>query len=240
MMRMQSVVRAVYPPQCVACEAQVADDHGLCGPCWRETLFIHGLVCEACGAPLMGQGAGPVHCDDCMTIARPWAQGRAALVYDGIGRRMVLNLKHGDRTDLAVPAARWMLHAGRGMIAPDMVVVPVPVHWTRLIARRYNQAALLSRLVARGLGALHVPDALRRVVRSPKMETVGRDARFAALQGAIDHHPRRATLLAGRDVLIVDDVMTSGATLAAATEAAHAAGAQRVCVLTLARVVKDT
>ena len=239
-MKMQSVIRAIYPPQCVACEAQTADDHGLCGACWRETQFIHGLTCDACGTPLMGTGTGPVHCDDCMTIARPWDQGRAALVYDGIGRRLVLNLKHGDRTDLAVPAAKWMLHAGRAIVAADMVVVPVPLHWSRLIARRYNQAALLSRLVARGLGALHVPDALRRVRRNPKMETVGRDARFAALQGAIAYHTGRAHLLAGRDVLLVDDVMTSGATLAAATEAARAAGAQRVCVLTLARVVKET
>jgi predicted amidophosphoribosyltransferase len=110
---MQSVIRAIYPSQCVACDTQTAEDHGLCGACWRDTQFIHGLICDACGTPLMGQGAGPVHCDDCMTIPRPWDQGRAALVYEGIGRRMVLNLKHGDRTDLAVPAAKWMLHAGR-------------------------------------------------------------------------------------------------------------------------------
>ena len=239
-MKMQSVIRAIYPPHCVACEEQTAEDHGLCGACWRDTQFIHGLTCDACGTPLMGSGTGPLHCDDCMTIARPWDQGRAALVYDGVGRRLVLNLKHGDRTDLAVPAAKWMLHAGRGIVRADMVVVPVPLHWSRLIARRYNQAALLSRLVARGLGAAHVPDALRRVTRNPKMEAVGRDARFAALQGAIAHHPKRRHLLHGRDVLIVDDVMTSGATLAAATEAADAAGAGRVCVLTLARVVKET
>ncbi|UTH48085.1 ComF family protein [Loktanella salsilacus] len=237
---MQSVIRAIYPSQCVACDTQTAEDHGLCGACWRDTQFIHGLICDACGTPLMGQGAGPVHCDDCMTILRPWDQGRAALVYEGIGRRMVLNLKHGDRTDLAVPAAKWMLHAGRQIIRPDMVVVPVPLHWTRLISRRYNQAALLSRLVARGLGAPHVPDALRRVKRTTKMETVGRDARFAALAGAIAHHPARAHLIAGRDVLLVDDVMTSGATFAAATESLQAAGAQRVCILALARVVKDT
>ncbi len=239
-MRMQSVIRAVYPAQCVSCDAQTADDHGLCGICWRDTQFIHGLTCDACGTPLMDRGAGPLHCDDCMTIARPWVQGRSALVYDGIARRMVLNLKHGDRTDLALPAAKWMLHAGRHIVSTGMIVVPVPVHWTRLVARRYNQAALLSRLIARGLDGIHVPDALVRRVRTTKMEAVGRDARFAALHGALTHNPRRAPLLAGREVLIVDDVMTSGATLTAATEAAYAAGADRVCMLTLARVVKET
>jgi LSD1 subclass zinc finger protein len=146
---MQSVIRAIYPSQCVACDTQAAGDHGLCGACWRETHFIHEMTCDACGTPLMRQGAGSVHCDDCMTIPRPWDQGRAALVYDGIGLWMVLNLKHGDRTDLEVPAAKWMLHAGKQIIRPDMVFIPVPLHWSRLIAWRYNQAALLSRLVAR-------------------------------------------------------------------------------------------
>lgn len=239
-MRMQSVIRAVYPPQCVACDTQTAAEDGLCGPCWRDTVFVQGLSCDACGAPLMGEGHGPLHCDDCMRIARPWAQGRTALVYDGIGRQLVLGLKHGDRTDLAVPAAKWMLHAGRDILTPGMVVVPVPLHWSRLIARRYNQAALLSRLIARGLDGVHVPDALQRRRRTAKMEHVSRDARFAAMQGAITPHPRRLHLVAGRNVVIVDDVMTSGATLTAATDAIMAAGAQRVCVLTLARVVKET
>lgn len=239
-MRMQSVIRAIYPPQCVSCDTQTAEEHGLCAACWRETRFIHGLICDGCGTPLMGEGSGPLHCDDCMTIARPWAQGRAALVYDGIGRKMVLGLKHGDRSDLAVPAARWMLHAGRDIVVKGMVVVPVPLHWSRLLSRRYNQAALLSARIAKALGGVHVPDALLRPARTAKMESYSRDARFAALQGAMVPNRRRAHLLAGRDVLIVDDVMTSGATLSAATEAAHAAGAQRVCVLALARVVKDT
>ena len=239
-MRMQSVIRAIYPAQCVACDTQTAEEHGLCAACWRETGFIHGLICDSCGTPLMGEGAGPLHCDDCMTIARPWVQGRAALVYDGIGRKMVLGLKHGDRTDLAVPAARWMLHAGRDIAVKDMIVVPVPLHWSRLLGRRYNQAALLSGRIAKALGAAHVPDALLRPKRTAKMEAYSRDARFAALQGSIVPNDRRVHLLAGRNVLIVDDVMTSGATFAAATEAAHDAGAQRVCVLALARVVKET
>ena len=88
-------------------------------------------------------------CDDCLTIARPWERGRAALLYRDNGRKLVLALKHGDRMDLARPAADWMVRAARPLFAPGMVVAPVPLHWLRLFTRRYNQAALLSAAIAR-------------------------------------------------------------------------------------------
>jgi predicted amidophosphoribosyltransferase len=133
---MQSVVRAIYPPQCVACETQTEAEHGLCGPCWAETDFISGLVCDTCGTPQMGVDQGErVQCDDCMTIARPWDQGRAALVYKGIGRRLVLGLKHGDRLDLTWPAATWMASRLGPLLRDDTMIVPVPLHWSRLLKR---------------------------------------------------------------------------------------------------------
>ena len=104
---MQSVLRAIDPSQCVSCRALTGSDFGLCGPCWRETAFIGGLVCDTCGTPLPGQEqADVVHFDDCMVIARPWTQGRAVFVYKGNGRKIVLQLKHGDRIDLAPPGGR--------------------------------------------------------------------------------------------------------------------------------------
>jgi predicted amidophosphoribosyltransferase len=239
-MRMQSILRVIYPAQCLSCRALTETEFGLCGTCWRDTVFIGGLVCDACGTPLPGDPGETVLCDDCMRIARPWSQGRAAMLYKGVGRKLVLALKHGDRTDLAGPAGAWMAQVAGAVLRADTVVVPVPLHWTRLLSRRYNQAALLAQAVGRALLRPVCPDALVRTRRTGFLNDQSRDARFATMQGVIRVHPRRTAQVSGRAVLLVDDVMTSGATLAAATEACHAAGATEVCILTLARVAKDT
>ena len=235
---MKTLLRAVFPPRCSGCGAMVAEDFALCATCWRDTAFIEGLVCDACGVPLPGDAEDTiVHCDDCLSIARPWERGRAAFRYEGTGRKMVLALKHGDRTDMARPAARWLARAGAPLFHADTPLVPVPAHWRRLIARRYNQAAELVRALAHDTGMEAAPDLLVRRKRTPVLDGLGREARFAALSSAIAPHPRRGA--GGRPVVLIDDVLTSGATLGAAAEAARRAGAGRVDVLVLARVAKD-
>ena len=215
-------------------------DFALCGACWRDTHFVGGTICDGCGVPLPGEpGNGDLYCDDCMSTARPWGKGRAALVYKDTARKMVLALKHGDRPEIARGAAFWMKTAGRDVLRPGMLIVPVPLHRTRLLKRRYNQSALLAQALARETGIEWCPDALLRLKATASLDGLGKDQRFAMMQNSIIAHPKRRHLIRGRMVLLIDDVMTSGATFAAATEACNLAGASEVFVLALARVAKD-
>lgn len=218
----------------------VESDFGLCGPCWRDTPFIGGTVCDACGVPLLGEPDGfRLECDDCMTTPRPWKQGRAALLYKDRARKLVLSLKHGDRADIARPAGQWMARAARPFLADGMLIAPVPLHWTRMLKRRYNQSALLAQALARETGLALCPDLLIRPTRTTPQDGKSAAMRFADLASAIQPHPRRRHRMAARAVLLVDDVMTSGATLAACAEACRAGGAREIYVVTLARVAKD-
>ena len=236
----QTAVQLIYPPRCLLCGATVDSDFGLCGPCWRDTPFISGLACDACGVPLPGDDPDVTeYCDDCLAIARPWSRGRAALRYHDNGRRLVLALKHGDRHDVVRPAARWMARAAQPLITTNMLIAPAPLHWMRMLSRRFNQSALLAQGVARETRLPVCPDLLIRTRRTRPLKGMGVAARHAMLDDAIRVNPRRRAELIGRNILLVDDVMTSGATLSAAAQACFSAGAQNVCILTLARAAKD-
>ena len=238
---LQAALHMIYPPQCIACDALVTTDFGLCGACWRDTPFITGLVCETCGIPLPGEeGGDPVQCDDCLMIARPWSRGRAAMLYGGTARSLVLGLKHADRLDLARPLGAWLMRAATPILRTGMLLAPVPLHWQRLFKRRYNQSAILSSELARLAALDHCPDLLQRKRSTGNQDGRNRDGRFANVQDAIALHPRRAQLAEGRHILLVDDVMTSGATLAACAEACLAGGAAEISVLVLTRVAKDS
>ncbi len=236
---LQTAIRAIYPPECLGCGAPSETDKALCGPCWRECRFLSPPYCDRCSLPLPGDASeSELLCDICLSAGRGWSRGRAALLYDGTGRRISLALKHGDRQDLAGPAAKWM-----SAIAPEQdlntLVLAVPLHWTRFVRRRFNQAALLAGHVARDLKLDYCPDGLIRTRATPPLDRKSREERFDALSQVIEPHPRHASRIDGRDVLVVDDVMTSGATLSACAEACVSAGARNVDVLVLARVARD-
>ncbi|MDD7970695.1 ComF family protein [Roseinatronobacter alkalisoli] len=232
------MLHAIYPPQCMTCDTLVEEPGALCPVCWRETGFIFGSCCDLCGTPLPGDVTDQISaiCDDCLTIARPWEQGRAVMVYGDKARQILLGLKYHDRLDHAPVAAKWMSRAAQPLLQPDMLVAPVPLHWLRLLKRRYNQAAVLSSALAGNLRLEHCPDLLNRARYTGTQDGRGRMGRFANVEGAFRPNPRQARRISGRHILLVDDVMTAGATFAAATDTLLACGATSVRVIALARV----
>ena len=236
---MQRALGLIYPDQCILCSDVVDGQGALCGACWRDMPFQSGHMCDLCGSRLIGDGDGVADCcDDCITFERTWTKGRAALAYRDAGRRVVLGLKHGDRTDLVPSAARWMAQAAADILDADTLLVPVPLHWTRLLRRRYNQAAELAREIARFRQLKTIPDALLRTLRTIPQDGMDVGTRFKNVSDAIVPSDNHKEKLRGRHVCLVDDVMTSGATLSASAKACQVAGAERISILVLARVEK--
>lgn len=235
-MSLQTVIQTLFPPQCLLCEAWVAEQGGLCPACFADAEFLTGLTCDSCARPLPGhrEDDSPVQCDICLDHAPVWGRARAMLRYAGRGKDLVMMFKHADRTDIAPGAAKMLMRHAGDVITPGVRLVPVPLHWRRMVKRRYNQSALLAQALAGISGGRFVPDALRRPKATRALGAFKADERHAELEGAIALHDARA--IAGRRVVIVDDVYTTGATLTACAERVLEGGALSVDVVVLARV----
>ncbi|MEO5375274.1 MAG: ComF family protein [Alphaproteobacteria bacterium] len=224
----------LLPPQCLACGSLVDEPGALCASCWTRIQFIVSPFCACCGLPFELDPGAEALCGACIRERPPFSRARAVMRYDDASKALILSFKHGDRTDSAPAFGRWLARAGADLLAGTEVLVPVPLHRWRLFTRRYNQAALLATELGR-IGAVPVaPDVLARHRHTPP-QSGNRSDRAHNVRGAFV--VTRPDAVAGRAVLLIDDVFTTGATLAECARVLRAAGATRVDVLALARVI---
>jgi ComF family protein len=232
---LRRVLDVALPPLCPACRDPLGDGAGLCAACWSKLSFIEPPFCARLGIPFTyDPGPGLLSME---AIANPpaYARARAAVRYDETARALVHAFKYSDRLDLAPMMGQWMARAGRELLAGADGLVPVPLHWRRLWSRRFNQSAALAGAISRECRVPVLHDALKRVRATMQQVGLSKAQRADNVQGAF-RAPDKATV-AGRRLVLVDDVLTSGATVDTCARALLRAGAAQVDVLVFARVV---
>lgn len=236
----RSVAAVLFPDSCLSCRRHVGNHGSLCPGCWSKVRFIAEPLCPVTGAPFAHDfGDGMVSAD---AIANPpvYDRARAACVHAGIARQLASNVKYADRTELAPWMARWMLRAGSELIAQSDIIVPVPLHPMRFWWRRYNQSAELARALARETRLPFEPGALVRSRSTRPQVGLNPRQRAVNVRNVFAVPPDQEIAVSGRRVLLIDDVLTTGATVNAAARALKKAGAAHVAVLTFSRVVPGT
>ncbi len=224
------------PTLCVSCREPV-DGEGVCAKCWAELSFIAPPYCPRLGIPFVYDPGPELLSMEAIANPPAYQRARAAVRYDDVARTLVHALKYQDRTDLAPAMGRWMARAGRELLEGADALVPVPLHWRRGWSRRYNQSGALARVIERQSGVKLASEALRRVRPTQQQIGLSRSERASNVQGAFKVAPERKADIAGRRVILVDDVLTSGATVDACARALLRAKAAQVDVLVFARVV---
>jgi ComF family protein len=229
----------LFPPQCAGCGRAVAEPGTLCGQCWPRLRFIERPYCAVMGTPFTHDLGDNFLSAEAIADPPPFRRVRSVVIHDGVPKRMVVGLKFHDQTNLAPWMARWMLRAGSELIADCDVIIPVPLHPFRFWSRRFNQSAELARTIAVLSEKPFEPEALIRVKRTRRQVGLAASERQRNVSGAFRVPESQDIKVRGRNVLLIDDVYTTGATVKAATRALLRADAAAVDVLTFSRVLNE-
>jgi ComF family protein len=238
-------LQILLPYQCGVCRS-ILMERGVCGDCFSQLTFLGDGTCRSCGLPLPVQSfegdledgeVTPLLCGGCIAQKPPFQVALSVFAYDDVSRPLITRFKHGGDLTLVPLFSRWLGAKGSKVRSEVDVVVPVPLHWTRLVKRRFNQSALLAQAFARKEGLFYDPLVLKRTRRTPSQGHLRAAQRILNVKGAFTVPPAKKPLIEGVGVLLVDDVYTTGATLTACAQALLQSGAREVSVLTLARVV---
>lgn len=242
---LKSGLDLILPPRCPV-TGDIVDRIGAISPAaWKDLTFITPPFCACCGIPFsvdlqrdIGQPEEFL-CAACLTTKRPFDGSRSVFVYNSGCRSMILSFKHGDALHLHTTLAPLLYQLGESFMDEGAVLVPVPLHWIRLIRRRYNQAAVLATEISKLSGTTPCwPDALVRTRNTPPQGHKNAKDRHRNVSGAFDVNPRYADKISGKNIILIDDVFTTGATLEECSMVLKAAGAKTVHILTIARVVQ--
>lgn len=228
---------AALPRLCPSCREPLGDGAGLCATCWAKLSPIEKPYCARLGIPFIYDPGPGLLSMEAMANPPAYERARAAVRYDEVARSLVIAFKFGDRLDLAPMMGRWMARAGAELLADAGALIPVPLHWRRLWGRRFNQSAALCGAIAEVSGVPVLYDTLRRVRSTHQQIGLSRTDRASNVQGAFRVADDRKAMLKGRRVVLVDDVLTSGATVDSCARTLLRAGAAHVDVLVFARVV---
>jgi ComF family protein len=234
---LRAALDLALPPLCAACREPV-EGRGLCPACWSKLSFITRPYCERLGIPFVYDPGPGILSMEAIAAPPTYHRARAAVRFDEISRALVHALKYADRLDLAPMMGRWIAHAGRELLAEADALVPVPLHWRRLWARRFNQSAMLAAAISSQTGVPVAANALKRVKPTVQQFGLSRTERAANVQGAFRVPPEGKAAVTRRRLVLIDDVLTTGATLDGCARALLRAGAANVDVLVFARVAE--
>jgi ComF family protein len=229
----------VLPARCVVTGETVERQGMIASSAWASLDFIASPFCQCCGFPFDFEVEGMALCGQCLEETPPYESARAALKYNDASRSMILGFKHGDQTHAVKAFTPWMIRAGAEMLSDADVIMPVPLHYFRLISRRYNQSGIIARALAKQTGKPVLLDGLMRIRPTPPQGRLKAKDRFANVKKAFAVNARHAEKIQGKTCILIDDVYTTGATVRECAKVLKKAGAAKVHVLTLARVVKE-